>query len=80
MCTANDLSVSNVAITRIIDGCVNLQDTAVVDLVGTITSGSSQRYDLGIWINEDGDNNNTVMTTDKKGKFTRRVPCLFSFQ
>ncbi len=54
VCTAGDLQVSGVTVTEIIDGCVNLSDTAVVNLTATLLSGSSQRYDVGIWINEDG--------------------------
>ena len=53
-CTAGDLAVSSVVVTKVIEGCVSPTDTALVDLTATINSASSQRYDAGIWINEDG--------------------------
>ena len=53
-CTAGDISLSTVTITKVLDGCTDPTDTALVDLEGDVVSASSQRYDVGLWINEDG--------------------------
>jgi len=53
-CSAGDLSVSNITVLRVIEGCVSPSDTALLDLSADVVSASAQRYDAGIWINEDG--------------------------
>jgi Peptidase family C25 len=55
VCTANDVSLTSVIVTNVVDGCVSASDTATVDLQATLQSGTT-RYDIGIFLARDGGN------------------------
>ncbi len=58
-CTANDVSLTAVTDVVIVHGCDFPGDTAVVSFVAQFKSTSTSRYNVGIWIAQDGGNART---------------------
>lgn len=54
VCTANDLGVSSIIVTNLIDGCTGFGDTFTFDGKFGVASASPTRYDLGFYVGADG--------------------------
>jgi len=55
-CTANDIGIQDIKITKIIDGCVSDTDTAIVNIDMAVTSANPARYDIGLFVDIGGGN------------------------
>ncbi|MBE9550047.1 MAG: hypothetical protein IMF09_11625 [Proteobacteria bacterium] len=53
-CTAKDIGVQSITITKIIDSCTSTSDTATVQINMAIASAQATRYDIGMHIATDG--------------------------
>ena len=58
-CTANDVRIVNLSNINIIgNDCTNPGDTVTFNARVVLDSNAGTRYDIGVWISEDGDPNN----------------------
>ena len=55
-CTANDVRVAGTSSLIIVDGCEFPGDTATLSFVAQFELGAQDRYDVGVWIAQDGGN------------------------
>jgi hypothetical protein len=56
-CNANDISITNTHNTIIVDPCDGtVGDTATISFVAEFNLTAQDRYDIGVWISEDGGN------------------------
>src|SRR5512134_3652930 len=55
-CTANDVTIATLQVRPggVIDPCSFVGDTAIVNVQATLVAGAAERYDIGIFIAEDG--------------------------
>ena len=53
-CTANDTSLADFTVLRILDGCTSPSDTFTALVQAQTRSTAKHRYDIGIWVNLDG--------------------------
>ncbi len=53
-CTSNDVKVTGVHQLRVITPCAAAGDTAIVSMVAEFTTGANDRYDIGVFIAQDG--------------------------
>jgi len=53
-CTANDVKIASTSSLEIIDDCSRPGDDAIVSFVAKFELTSQDRYDIGVWIAEDG--------------------------
>jgi hypothetical protein len=59
VCTANDVTIARLNVLQEIDGCTSVNDTATLVLQAELVAGSSQRYDIGLFIATDGGDSRT---------------------
>ena len=55
-CTANDIDLAFTTSLRVIDGCAFPGDTATISFVAQFNLTAQDRYDIGVWVAEDGGN------------------------
>ena len=58
-CTANDVSVAQTTSLNVVDDCAFPGDTATISFVAQFVSTATSRYDVGVWVAQDGGNAQT---------------------
>ncbi len=59
VCTANDVTIARLNVLQEIDSCTSVNDTATVVLQAELVAGSFERYDIGLFVAEDGGDSRT---------------------
>lgn len=61
-CSANEGSISGIQVIYVSDGCISTTDTALVQVELTLSSGNTDRYDVGLYVNTIGGSAQTDAT------------------
>ena len=55
-CTANDVNIASVTSLSVVNGCSKSGDDATISFVAKFVLTAQDRYDIGVWIAQDGGN------------------------
>jgi hypothetical protein len=58
-CTAEDVTIANIDLLAVVDGCAAVGDTAIAEMSLSLEINAAQRYDIGVYISTDGGNAQT---------------------